>query len=170
MVIMSTCRNSLSGLWFQLFSLFNYCPTNSSRTGRSVVGGIVQFKAELTSSAVHVKDKLFNPVIIYGVCNQRRRFWPCLFLHSFLHSFEFYFQPGWLWSWLLKPFLDAPPPPISTTTSPDTAKIFGWGGGGCHLLPASSSCFHKYDKPLKRLEVINAASNGQKEWQVHSGT
>lgn len=43
--------------------------------------------------------------------------------------------------------------------SPDTATkcVFP-----CHILPASSSCFHKYDGPPKRLEVINAVSNLEK--------
>lgn len=54
--------------------------------------------------------------------------------------------------------------------SPDTAKMFG-GWGSHHLLPASSSCIHKYEKtPQDPKQVINAASNWKKEWQVCLGT
>lgn len=97
----ATCLNSLCGRCFVFLRSINI-PTNSGRTRSSTVAEMVRVETDLTSSLVHVKDRTYNPVFIYGVWKQSRWFQPCLFLHPFLHCMVFNILPGCLCS-LLKP-------------------------------------------------------------------
>lgn len=164
------------GLWFR-YSVLNYHLGNSNSTGRSTVAGIVQFKSDLTSSTVHVRDRTYNPVIIYGILEPEQMILAtplCALFSALLHLQHRSRLPVLAAQTCLSEDLSScnilgcflkrsskPPSPIQQ-------KYFFFSSR--HLLPLSFSCFHKHDKPLKRLEVINAASNWKREWQVCLGT